>query len=315
MRDLYTVCFHTQLPLPLSYIVQRYRCKLTRYGQLIFIRTKISLLYTQFEEHMIHYFIPYRQRSLLWQLVKREVQQRFLGSWLGLSWALITPIAMLSVYTFVFRSVLKAKWPGASDSNVEFALQIFSGLLIYGLFSEIVGRAANLIVEQPNLVKKVIFPLEILPWVTTLSALFFSSVSFIVLLAGLLLMRDGLTIHVLSVPLIVAVFIPMLLGLGWLLASLGVYLRDINHIVSLLLAPMLFLSPIFYPISALPEFAQTIMQLNPLTAIIEAFRGATLGAQWPDFMVLTKYFIVSISVAFLGATCFKKTRTGFADVL
>jgi lipopolysaccharide transport system permease protein len=264
---------------------------------------------------MIHYFIPYRRRGLLWQMVKREVQQKFLGSWLGLSWALITPLAMLSVYTFVFRSVLNAKWPGASDSNVEFALQIFSGLLVYGLFSEVIGRAANLIIEQPNLVKKVIFPLEILPWVTVLSALFFSSVSFLVLLAGLLVMRDGLTIHVLSVPLIAAVFAPMLLGLSWLLASLGVYLRDINHIVSLLLAPMLFLSPIFYPTSALPEFAQSIMQFNPLTVIIEAFRGATLGAQWPDFMVLGKYFVVSIIVAILGATCFKKIRTGFADVL
>jgi lipopolysaccharide transport system permease protein len=264
---------------------------------------------------MVHYFIPYRQRGLLWQMVKREVQQRFLGSWLGLGWALITPIAMLSVYTFVFRSVLNAKWPGGADSNVEFALQIFSGLLIYGLFSEIIGRAANLIVEQPNLVKKVIFPLEILPWVTTLSALFFSSVSFLVLLAGLIIMRDGLTIHVLSVPLIAAVFAPMLLGLSWLLASLGVYLRDINHIVSLLLAPMLFLSPIFYPITALPEFAQTIMQFNPLTVIIEAFRGATLGAKWPDFMVLAQYFAVSLGIAFAGASCFKKIRKGFADVL
>lgn len=264
---------------------------------------------------MIHYFIPYRRRGLLWQMVKREVQQKFLGSWLGLSWALITPLAMLSVYTFVFRSVLNAKWPGASDSNVEFALQIFSGLLVYGLFSEIIGRAPNLIVEQPNLVKKVIFPLEILPWVSTLSALFFSSVSFLVLLAGLLIMRDGLTIHVLSVPLIAAVFVPMLLGLSWLLASLGVYLRDINHVVSLLLAPMLFLSPIFYPTSALPEFAQSIMQFNPLTVIIESFRGATLGAQWPNFQVLGNYFVVSIIMAISGAACFKKIRTGFADVL
>lgn len=264
---------------------------------------------------MRHYFIPLSHINLLWQLVKREIKQRFTGSWLGLGWALVTPLTMLTVYTFVFRSVLKAKWPGAPDSNVEFALQIFSGLLIYGFFSETIGRASTLIVEQPNLVKKVIFPLEILPWVCTLSALFFSLISFLVLVAGLVIMRDGVTIHILSVPLILCVFLPMLLGLSWLLSSLGVYLRDVGHVVSIILAPMLFLSPIFYPVSALPEFAQIIMQLNPLTVIIESFRDVTLGHIWPDFYALLNYLLVSIVVALLGAYCFKKTRSGFADVL
>lgn len=264
---------------------------------------------------MLNYFLPWRQRGLLRQLVSREIQQRFRGSWLGLGWSVLTPLAMLAVYTFVFRMVLKARWPGAPDSNVEFALQIFSGLLIFGLFSEVIGRAAVLIVEQPNLVKKVIFPLELLPWVSTLSSLFFASVSFFVLVGGLLVMRDGVTVHLLSVPFILAVFLPMLLGLSWLLASLGVYLRDINHVVGLILTPMLFLSPIFYPVSAMPLIAQQMMIINPLTLIISSLRQAALGNQWPDFTALGWYFIVSIIVAWGGAWCFEKTRKGFADVI
>lgn len=264
---------------------------------------------------MQHYFLPLKQVGLLWQLSRREVQQRFRGSWLGLGWSLLTPLAMLAVYTFVFRTVLNARWPGAEDSNSEFALQIFSGLLVFSLFSEIVGRAPHLIVEQPNLVKKVIFPLEILPWVGALSASFHAALSLLVLVAAVLFVRESITIHLMSVLLIYIAFLPMLLGLGWLLAALGVYMRDIGHIVGLILTPMLFLSPVFYPATALPEAVQQYMILNPLTLIIESLRAAVLGASWPVFLDLLIYFLVGLVIAWFGAFCFDKTRRGFADVL
>jgi len=264
---------------------------------------------------MFKYLLPLQHYDLLQQLVRREILQRFRSSWLGLGWAVLTPLAMLAVYTFVFRSVLKAKWPGAENSDSEFALQIFSGLLIFSLFSEVVGRAPNLIIEQPNLVKKVIFPLEVLPWMTVVSGLFYAIISVMVLFGGTWLMRGNVSIHVLSVPLILAAFVPLLLGFSWFLSALGVFVRDISNIVGLILTPMLFLSPIFYPASALPEKAQFLMQINPLTFIIESLRGAILGASWPNFVALASYFFISLIIAGFGAWFFHKTRKGFADVI
>jgi len=262
-----------------------------------------------------HYFFPVKHLELIWQLAVREVLQRFRGSWLGLGWALLTPLAMLAVYTFVFRTVLKARWPAGPDSNTEFALQLFSGLLVFTLFSDIIGRAPRLVIERPNLVKKVIFPLEILPWPAIFSALFHAGLSLLVLLTAVLFMRQGLTIHIVSVPFIVLAFLPLLLGLSWLLAAIGTYVRDLGHIVGLILTPMLFLSPVFYPISALPEMVQRVILFNPLTVIIESMRAAVLGNSWPDMGQLLVYFVVSLSIAWLGAFSFEKMRRGFADVV
>ncbi|UZE95131.1 ABC transporter permease [Alkalimarinus alittae] len=262
------------------------------------------------------YFFPSQQKGLLYQLVKREIKQKFQGSWLGLGWAILTPIAMLGVYTFVFRSVLKAKWPGsATDSDAEFALQLFSGLLVFTLFSEVIGRAPTLISDQPNMVKKVIFPLPILPWVSVSASAFFALLSLLVLIAASWITRGELTIHLAALPLIVIAFAPILLGLSWLLSSLGVYLRDLGHIVGLILTPLMFLSPIFYPITALPDLVQELMIWNPLALIIDSVRLVVLHAEWPNFYALGLYLMFSITIAVMGAACFHKTRKGFADVL
>jgi lipopolysaccharide transport system permease protein len=262
------------------------------------------------------FFFPIEYKELLIQLIKREIKQRFQGSWLGLGWAILTPIAMLAIYTFVFRTVLNAKWPSdPSSSNAEFALQLFSGLLVFTLFSEVVGRAPSLISEQPNMVKKVIFPLTILPWVSVGASSFFALLSLAVLVVGAFLAQGALTIHLIALPLIGISFLPILLGLGWLLSSLGVYLRDLGHIVGLILTPLMFLSPIFYPSTALPEFVQNIMIFNPLALIIESLRAVVLQGQWPDFEALAVYLISTSCIAALGALCFHKTRPGFADVL
>ncbi|MBK6279839.1 MAG: ABC transporter permease [Gammaproteobacteria bacterium] len=200
---------------------------------------------------MRSYFLPFEHANLLLQLSRREIQQRFRGSWLGVGWTVLTPLAMLLVYTFVFRTVLGARWPGAPDSDTEFALRVFSGLLVFSLFSDVVARAPNLVVEQPNLVKKVIFPLEILSWVSTICAVFNACVSMLVLVAAAALAHGGVSCHILALPLVLAALVPMLLGWSWLLASLGVYVRDLSHVVGLILTPLLFLSPVFYPLSAL----------------------------------------------------------------
>lgn len=262
------------------------------------------------------YVFPWQHKALIVQLVKREVKQKFQGSWLGLGWAVITPIAMLAVYTFVFRLVLNAKWPGSEGaSDAEFALQLFSGLIVFTLFGDVIGRAPTLISDQPNMVKKVIFPLAIMSWVSAVSAAFFALLSVLVLMVGAWLAMGELSIHVVALPLVALAFLPVLLGLAWLLSSLGVYLRDLGHVVGLLLTPLMFLSPIFYPVSALPELVQGLMLFNPLALIIDSVRTIVLHGQWPDFQALAIYGGVALCVAVLGAACFHKTRRGFADVL
>lgn len=262
------------------------------------------------------YALPIQHLNLIIQLTKRSIQQRFKGSILGVAWVFITPILMLSVYTFVFKSVLKAKWPGNEDANnIEFALQIFSGLLIFNLFAEVLSRAASLITEQPNMVKKVIFPLPIFAWVNVLSALFFALVSLAVLIVGAFFMRSELTVHLLALPLLLVLVTPLLLGLSWGLSALGVYLRDLTQVVTLILTPLMFLSPIFYPTSALPELIQQLIVVNPLVLPIELLRDLVMTGQWPNWLLLFAYLLVSGLVMLVGAAAFHKLKKGFADVL
>ena len=262
------------------------------------------------------YALPVQHSQLITQMTKRAIQQRFKGSILGVAWVFITPILMLSVYTFVFKSVLQAKWPGnESADNIEFALQIFSGLLIFTLFAEVLSKAPTLITDQPNMVKKVIFPTPIFAWVNVLSALFFAMVNVVVLLVAAFFMRAGLSWHILMLPLLFVLMIPMLLGFSWGAAALGVYFRDLSQIVSLALTPLMFLSPIFYPTSALPNLIQTAMHANPLVIPIEFLRDIVMIGQAPVLLPLLVYFIVSGLVMLLGAAGFHKLKKGFADVL
>lgn len=261
------------------------------------------------------YLVPLQHLDLWLQLVRREVLQRFQGSVMGFGWAIFTPIAMLLVYTFVFRTVLKAKWPGGSGSDIEFALQLFAGLTVFTLFSEVVGRAPTLISSQPNMVKKVVFPLSILAWVSVGSAVFFAGISFLVLIAAAVFVNGTFTIHLLALPVILGAFLPILLGAVWLLSALGVYLRDLGHLVGITLPPLMFLSPVFYPVTALPEWVQGVMMFNPLALIIDSVRDVVLQGVWPNFVALFYYSAVSTGLMLAGAACFHKTRRGFADVL
>ena len=261
-------------------------------------------------------FLPWRHRTLIYQFAKREILGRYRGSILGLGWSFATPLLMLAVYTFVFVGVFKARWPGAeSGGGGEFALQIFAGLLAFNFFSEVINRAPRLIVDQPNLVKKVVFPLEILPWVSVLSGLFHLLLSILVLLIGILIVRGEVSPTLIALPLILLPFFVLLLGLGWGLGALGVYIRDIGQMMGLALNLLMFLSPIFYSLDSLPPKMQSWMLANPLTLIIEQIRGATLGNSWPDWQALALYSLLAFAVAIVGAAFFEAARKGFADVL
>jgi lipopolysaccharide transport system permease protein len=261
------------------------------------------------------YFLPLRQRTLIWQFARRDVLARYRGSLLGLGWSFLTPLLMLAVYTFVFRVVFKARWGAGGADDFEFALQVYAGLIVFGLFSEVISRAPRLVLDQPNLVTKVVFPLEILPWVAVLAGLFHLALNLVALLAAAAIARGGLPLSILALPLVLIPFVPLLLGLGWFLASLGVFIRDVGQITSLAVTLLMFLSPVFYPVSSLPERWQPWLLANPLTPVMEQLRRVALEGMWPDWPQLALHLAISSAVAWLGAHWFAATRKGFADVI
>lgn len=257
----------------------------------------------------------WRYRGLIWQMTKREVVGRYRGSMLGLLWSFFHPVLMLAVYTFVFGVVLQARWGIATDNQAAFAIILFSGMIVHSLFAECLTRAPGLILSNPSYVKKVVFPLEILPWVALGSALFHALVSLIVLLFFLLLIYGALPWTVILLPLIWAPLVLMTLGVSWFLASTGVYLRDVGQTVGIVSTVLLFLSPIFYPISALPEAYRPLLYANPLTLIIEQTRAVLIFGHLPDWGAWLSFASGAFVVAWAGYVWFQKTRKGLADVL
>lgn len=257
----------------------------------------------------------YKNRELILNLIRREVMGRYRGSAMGLLWSFFNPVFMLIVYTFVFSVVFKARWIGGGDSKVEFALVLFTGLLVFNLFSEVINQAPSLILNNANYVKKVIFPLEILPVVALGAALFHMCVSLIVWLIFFLVFFTLPGWTVLQLPLVLIPLILMTLGLAWLLASLGVYLRDVGQIIGLVTMALMFLSPIFYPVAALPMEYQNIMHLNPLTYIVEDTRNVMIWGKNINWPLWSYWTALSALIAWLGFAWFQKTRKGFADAI
>lgn len=257
----------------------------------------------------------WRHRGLIGAMVKREVAGRYRGSILGMFWSLFNPIFMLVIYTFVFSVVFKARWNVGSGAKTEFALMLFAGLIVFNLFTECINRAPSLIISNVNYVKKVVFPLEILPWVALGAALFHFLVSLGVWLIACLILFGHLQYTALLLPLILLPLLLLILGMAWVLASLGVYLRDVSQIVGVLTSVLMFMSPIFYPISALPEEFRGLLELNPLTPIVEGTRGVLFLGQLPDWPQLGLHCLGAALICWMGFAWFQKVRKGFADVL
>lgn len=253
-------------------------------------------------------------RSLIRMLAVREVAGRYRGSVLGLFWSFVNPLLLLAVYTFVFSVVFKARWGSGGENRFDFALILFTGLLFFNLFAECINRAPSLILGNANYVKKVVFPLEILPWAALGSALFHAMVSLSVLLAALLVTR-GLPWTVLLLPLVLIPLCLLTMGLSWILAALGVFLRDVGQIVGLAVTVLLFMSPVFYPVSALSPELGKLLLLNPLSFLIEQARDLVIFGRLPYSSGLVLVTGVSLLCAWLGFFWFQKVRKGFADVL
>lgn len=246
----------------------------------------------------------------------RDIAARYRGSVMGVFWSLINPLLMLAVYTFVFSVVFKARWQaGAEQSHADFAVILFAGVIVHAFFAEVAGKAPTLILSHPSYVKKVVFPLEILPAVTLLSALFQAAISLGVLLLALLLTNGSLP---LTLPLLVVVWLPLCLlalGASWWLSALGVYLRDIGQAMGVVLTIMLFISPAFFSLQALPPSLRPWVQLNPLSLPMEQTRDVLIWGNMPDWYQWGLYTVVMMLFAWLGFVWFQATRRGFADVL
>jgi len=257
------------------------------------------------------------KQALAIQMIRREIVGRYRGSALGVLWSLLTPLFMLGVYTFVFSVVFQARWAADRQptGTIEFAIILFTGLIVFQLFAEVVNRAPTLILFNVNYVKKVVFPLDILPVIALGSALFHAAVSLIVLFGFMVVFMGGIPLTALLFPVVLAPFLLLILGLGWFLASLGVFVRDITQFLGTLVTALMFLSPIFFPSSALPPWIRPYLFLNPVTLPIEQARDVLIWGKMPDFVGLFVYTVIALVVAMLGYMWFQKTRKGFADVL
>jgi lipopolysaccharide transport system permease protein len=256
-----------------------------------------------------------RNNHIISQLANREILARYKGSILGGLWMFIVPLGMLAIYTFVFSKIFNARWnSGTEESTEQFAIILFVGLLLHSFLAEIINRLPALITGNVNFVKKVVFPLESLSFIVLEVAVFGLVVNVIVLLMACLYFN---TLHFTAVflPVVLLPILILALGISWMLASLGVFVRDISQATPLLTTAMLFLSPVFFPISALPDSYQQVILLNPLTFIIEESRAVLIWGEMPDWHGLIVYYIISFCVCWAGFAWFQKTKRGFADVL
>ena len=256
-------------------------------------------------------------RQLSAQFTRREVEGRYKGSYLGIFWSFLTPMIMLALYTFVFGLVFKGSWPSPRGTNTigDFALAMFAGQIAFQVVGEPVGRAATIITAVPNFVKKVIFPLEILPIVGVASALIHAMISLVILVIGSIWIYGGVPWTIILTPIVLVPNILLAVGLSWFLASLGVFLRDVGFITSVVMQCLFFASPVFYPVSAVPENYRWILMINPLTPSIESLRLVAINGQVPVMSDMLPSFFIGLIVACLGYVWFMQTRKGFADVL
>ncbi len=275
-----------------------------------------SIKWIRFLNPLGPFYNLYQHRDLLRQFVRRDIEGRYKGSYLGLIWSFINPLLMLMIYSFIFSIVFKARWRPQGEVNLgEFAVTLFAGLIAYNIFSETVNRASGLIIGNPNYVKKVIFPLEILPVSALGSTIFHGLVSIAILIAGKLLIMGTLSPTILLLPLVILPLLWLTLGLSWVLASLGVFLRDTSYAVGIITQVLFFMSPIFYPIEAIPKKYRFILQINPLSGILENFRGVLIWNRLPDLGGWLIQVFISLVIFVIGYMWFMKTKPGFADVV
>lgn len=254
-------------------------------------------------------------RKLIIQLSKKEIKAKYKGSYLGFLWSLITPIIMLLIYTLVFGVIFQSKWDIEVNNTHYFAMVLFIGLTTFNIFSEVIVGSVNIISNNVNYVKKVIFPLEILPIVVLCTSLFQNSINFLIIIAFSFLFLDIFSISILILPFYMLPFLLSIIGISWIISSVGVYIKDLNQVIGSLISGLLFLSPVFYPLEAIPDKFKPYFDLNPLTIIISDVRRIVLFGEIPSVLSWCGALIISVLILSLGYKFFNSVKRGFSDVL
>ena len=257
----------------------------------------------------------WKNRELIVQLTRKDVVGRYKGSLFGLAWSFMSPLFMLGIYTLFFTEVFHARWGGMGNSKGAYATALFAGLIIQTVFAESIARGSQLVTDNANYVTKVIFPLEILPWVSTFTALYHALASLVVLALFSLVFTGHIAWTFLLFPVVLLPLILISTAAGWLLASLGVYVRDVGQMTSLIVLALLYTAPVFFPLENMKPSIQAVMRFNPLTLLIVEARKVLLWGQWPDWSALAVYTCIALVACWLCYAWFQRTRAGFIDVL
>lgn len=255
-----------------------------------------------------------QHRSLVVELTKREFTGRYRGSFGGIAWSFVQPLFLLTVYTIAFGVILKTRW-GSSGDTAEYALMLFAGLIVFNAFSECLSKSSILITSNPNFVKKVVFPLELLPVITVATVLIHTMIAITVWFSGYILLFGSPKISAILFPVILVCLVPILLGVAWLFSAVGVVVRDISQATGMLNHALLFLTPIFYSIEAAPPMLKNVLMLNPLTFIVEQLRAVLFLGNMPNFQGLAIYFVIATIFAWCSLVLFRRLRSTFADLV
>ena len=255
-------------------------------------------------------------RSLVYQLTRRSIAGRYRGSVAGIAWSFVIPILMLTVYTLVFGYIFNMRFNREEEGgNLDFAVFLFAGIVVHGFLAECLNRSPNLIVGNAQYVKKIVFPIECLTWIAVFTALFQTAISLVILNIFILIVEGTLQWTSLLAPVVLLPLLILATGVVWLIGALSVYVRDFAQLMGVLATLMLFLSPVFYPLSIVPQPLRSILYLNPISFIIEQIRRTVIEGQLPDWTGLGIYTLVALGIAWLGFKLFSRMRRGFADVL
>jgi lipopolysaccharide transport system permease protein len=268
--------------------------------------------------HSIHpaqaFLSLWKHRQLIGHLARRDILSRYRGSFMGLVWSFVQPLLMLAIYTVVLGYFLKSKWPGV-DNSLEYSLVLFAGLILFNFLVECISRAPTLVLANPNYVRKVVFPLEVLPWVSVAAALFHTMLTLAAWIVFYLLVHRSLHWTIVYIPLLLFPLTFVAAATGWFLSATGVFIRDVNQLIPPITQALMFLSPLFYSVHDVPPLFQKILLANPLSFVIEQARAIMIWGQSPDFAGLGIYWIVSLIVAWLAFVWFQYVRDGFGDVI
>ncbi len=255
----------------------------------------------------------WRHRELVAELARREFSGRYQGSFGGAAWSFAQPLLLLAIYTVAFGVILQARW-GFGGGTADYALMVFAGLIVFNAFAECLNAAPRLVTANPNFVKKIVFPLEVLAPVMAINAVFHALIGIAVWLVGYALLFGAPPPSAALFPLVLVAVFPLLVGLGWLLSAIGVVVRDIGQLTALLAHALLFLTPIFYSLEVVPERLRPLFMANPLTLAVGELR-AVLTGHAPDVAALAAYFVAGSLFAWASFMVFRRMRPAFAEVV